>query len=465
LHTTKTFGFTTMATLLLSLSLLIYTLISVSGRLNTNGIITCNTCQHVENLKSDSHISINGYNSGQDSTIQSPIIECHGNQACISTQITANQLDCDGSGACKQSKLNIDKLLTCSEDSACKESIITMNENAEIYALGSNALTYAQITGATIIHGYGNRALTSSYITSVENKDLTIYNYGVSAGIDANIVCKSGSKCTIECESSGCKDLTITCLSGSNCHLIPDLCETQTHSGSIVDETDCPILIISDTKDDDKILLNEIEENFYTSLDTLNMIQSEQIIQEMITRSSSTLSTRLYGDIIIDSKGGNFEMMKIEMDNTMAEMHATVICGKGYECNLSCIGSRACGKSQYLCYYNSVCHINCVGNIDGQCPEIHQSLSLKDDKRFDDYLRNRYLNNNGYLLMSTSRQKKSKEMMKTVTDFMLNSWPYLLLSSILLILFVIGIFGLIYYFIKNRQTQQLNTYNNPLFLK
>ena len=81
---------TKLSVVTMALLMFILTLVAASGRLNTNGIITCNTCGNIKNLNSVSPILINGHNSGHDSTIQSPTIECHGNQACVNAKITAS---------------------------------------------------------------------------------------------------------------------------------------------------------------------------------------------------------------------------------------------------------------------------------------------------------------------------------------------------------------------------------------
>lgn len=78
-----------MSTALLASFLLLTAVIINSGGLNTNGIITCNTCQNMKSINSDSRVLINGYNSAKNSIIQSPMIKCHGNQACINTEIKA----------------------------------------------------------------------------------------------------------------------------------------------------------------------------------------------------------------------------------------------------------------------------------------------------------------------------------------------------------------------------------------
>ena len=80
-----------MSTVSVSLFLVFTAGIITSGELNTNGIITCNTCQNMKSINSDSHVLINGYNSAKNSIIQSPMIKCQGNQACINTDIKNSQ--------------------------------------------------------------------------------------------------------------------------------------------------------------------------------------------------------------------------------------------------------------------------------------------------------------------------------------------------------------------------------------
>eukprot|EP01084_Bolivina_argentea_P318563 552476_1 len=100
----------------------------------------------------------------------------------------------------------------CLDKQECEGQTINL---ATLYCGGYFACTSATIaTQNGYFRGFGaaNGAIIKAY-----NKQLNAYMLGYKSGENADIICKDGDTCYVECDGKGCLQLKFYCYSGATC--------------------------------------------------------------------------------------------------------------------------------------------------------------------------------------------------------------------------------------------------------
>merc|ERR1740129_584952 len=99
-------------------------------------------------------------------------------------------------------------ILSCTADYSCAYAVA----QDLIYAslLGWRAARLAEFLNAQQIHAYGAKAFYEGVLDS-KGKDMLVLAYGDEAGLDAWLLCRTGSTCLLDCTTTGCKQLTYVC--------------------------------------------------------------------------------------------------------------------------------------------------------------------------------------------------------------------------------------------------------------
>ena len=125
----------------------------------------------------------------------------------------------------------------CAGLESCARTTITGTQQAQFYA--SRCGERSSITGVPLIKSYAYQALDSAVIDSDGETDMTVQMYADEAGLNSNVICRSGSTCNLACKGTGCSGLTYQCLAGSTCNITPTGCLSD-NSVSVSGGVTCP---------------------------------------------------------------------------------------------------------------------------------------------------------------------------------------------------------------------------------
>merc|ERR1712032_1813784 len=131
------------------------------------------------------------------------------------------------------------------------------------------------------VQGFGYKALQFATIDSMDHSTLNVKMYGYMAGHGATMICRSGSKCELKCESSGCFKMELNCLSDSFCTVTPNEC-MEDNSVEKIDGIDCPIWKTSKSLKNDGKLIKHIEKKhkYHNTLFKLQSYNRQHINHE-----------------------------------------------------------------------------------------------------------------------------------------------------------------------------------------
>ena len=110
-------------------------------------------------------------------------VYCTATRACSEATIVANNAD-----------------VVCSADNSCEYGEISAAA-LKSYGLRSSAISV--IDAASII-GFGSYSLSYADVNSVNRAALSVRLWGDFSGYGATLVCRSGSKCVLDCKGTGC---------------------------------------------------------------------------------------------------------------------------------------------------------------------------------------------------------------------------------------------------------------------
>ena len=113
--------------------------------------------------------------------------------------------------------------------------------------------------------GNGERALVNANIDSkdaiiwfTQTPGMAVNSKGYHSGSGANVYCREGTECTIQCEGTGCYNMNVYCYYGSECIIEPPLCgDNQPMIQGVLEETagiKCPRVYRSNEKEQDEVL-------------------------------------------------------------------------------------------------------------------------------------------------------------------------------------------------------------------
>jgi len=225
-----------------------------------NAKFACRGATKISTQSTNGLIACNGHGACLDvvDTMSGIYVECTGSSACSHSQIKAfMDAQCGGFESCREAHIVSDNdAVYCTATRSCSEATIVAN-NADVVCSADNSCEYGEISAAALksyglrssafsvvdaasIIGFGSYALSYADVDSVNRASLSMRLWGDFSGYGATLVCRSGSKCVVDCKGSGCMDSELLCLYGSTCEVEPAECEVNSDRDQIVAGTYCP---------------------------------------------------------------------------------------------------------------------------------------------------------------------------------------------------------------------------------
>ena len=173
------------------------------------------SCKSIDNLIETRNIYCEGSKSCSKSNIKSGVdVSCNGYRSCFKSDIQSmDNIQCNGFHSCSGSKL-ISKLgeITCNGMGGCHSTQIDTNKLTVYSHYGAS---YG-IINAEMVKGMGYYSLMYTMISSNGRDKIHIKSHGHMAGYGATILCQKGSKCTLECKSTGCVNMILYAYKAQN---------------------------------------------------------------------------------------------------------------------------------------------------------------------------------------------------------------------------------------------------------
>jgi len=193
------------------------------------GHVSCEgeqSCYDVTGLISaEFDITAGGYYSAAYSEMNSDNLYCEGELSCYEANAECSTIDCSGQESCTSADL------TASD---------------ELLLVGGHSGSMAKISAATT-YAYGAYSASFSDIDSHDIAEMYVYLYGYYAGEYADIYCRSGSTCTVECVGMGCWKTIIYYWAGADVVIEPTECKYG-NDNEVTDEgVACPSLVLVDS--------------------------------------------------------------------------------------------------------------------------------------------------------------------------------------------------------------------------
>jgi len=276
------------------------------------GHVSCEgeqSCYDVTGLISaETDITAGGYYSAAMSELNAESVYCEGEMSCYDSNIEASTIDCSGQESCYEAE---------------------MEANDEIIFVGGHSGTSATVS-ATTSFGYGAYSLQFATIDSEDISEMYVYLYGYFAGEYADIYCRSGSQCTVECSGNSCYETTIYYWSGADVIIEPVACkygaEEETEDG-----VDCPELVLmstnttSDLQSDVKFRARQREKKRSTSWEQITAkitAKNEKLQQKMaeleeveVARANLEQTLAIEGNFVeVRKEHGVFRTMMHQFD-------------------------------------------------------------------------------------------------------------------------------------------------------
>jgi len=165
-------------------------------------------------------------------------VRCTSGRSCRSATLVAPEyIKCDALNSCAAASL-VTETANCFGLQGCSRATI-VSETA--YCRGSEACVQSTINAA-LVWGFGNKAMQNAKIetSEVDGTEITIIMQGYEAGDGAEIHCRDGYKCTLNCYGNSCAGLQFYAYDGSEvnllCNAYPCTCDDDNMHGL----TACP---------------------------------------------------------------------------------------------------------------------------------------------------------------------------------------------------------------------------------
>mmetsp|Transcript_65506 Transcript_65506/g.104331 ORF Transcript_65506/g.104331 Transcript_65506/m.104331 type:complete len:760 (+) Transcript_65506:123-2402(+) len=212
--------------------------------------------------------------------------KCWANRACYNSDIVAgNNILCEGSYSCSLGDLDSASLVKCTGYGACHRAVVKAAKN--VYVDGENGASEATIY-APAVRVFASYGIAGSVIDS-NHTDLLVKLWADFAGHSGTILCRSGSTCKVDCETSGCKQLDLVCLWNSTCSVVPREC-LRGRLPAKVGDIFCPSINQSTSLQQDAILLAHIERK------RQNRVHDPLYVEHVINAMSNLHEFELHGD-------------------------------------------------------------------------------------------------------------------------------------------------------------------------
>eukprot|EP00484_Ammonia_sp_Unknown_P023605 CAMPEP_0197026958 /NCGR_PEP_ID=MMETSP1384-20130603/6958_1 /TAXON_ID=29189 /ORGANISM="Ammonia sp." /LENGTH=821 /DNA_ID=CAMNT_0042455737 /DNA_START=40 /DNA_END=2505 /DNA_ORIENTATION=+ len=298
---------------------------------------------HIKSI--DANVFCEGTGACLDAKIEAAAnVYCVGSESCSNAQINSDDsVYCDANLACKESTIKALNQVYCSSVQGCNRAVhIAANT---VYAYGYSTAYQAHISASTV-KAFGYHSIAYATLDSLELAEMTVFSYGFDSGYGATFICRSDSECSLQCKTSGCKNLDFVCLTGSACTVSPKTC-TLDNAGELSKGAVCPNWRTSASAEQDEALLAEI----------LSKNQDDE--------NNPAVDSYLYPVARVESAIEN----ELSVDDTMfvrcteyEECIDSTHVGDGYV--FYCSASQACTNSTLASLgSNTAASINCNGKL------------------------------------------------------------------------------------------------------
>eukprot|EP01084_Bolivina_argentea_P098827 177655_1 len=255
------------------------------------------------------------------------LTNCYGFGSCYASSIsTDNPIHCDGAHSCHAASIDSDESVFCRSIASCSGATlksvsklycegIASCSNADIetggtvYSYGHYGTTGSTIYGASTVRGYGYYSLLYATVDSANVEKMSVKLFGVDAGYGANIVCQSGSTCTLTCKGGGCGETDFICLYGASCSVSPEECLSD-NSVQEYESVSCPQWKISNSANDDEDFTEYMKQKESEKEDNIKWKLFETYTAEDMDSFDALIEQRqedkiLDGKVILDVHGTN----------------------------------------------------------------------------------------------------------------------------------------------------------------
>ena len=154
----------------------------------------------------------------------------------FSTQYIGSNIFCQAEKACTNAILESENTTWCTSKASCHDATITA---LTVHARGSFGAYEAIISAANVI-GAGFFSFRKAQIDSEGIELMQVTMSGFKSGYKADVYCRPGSRCYVDCTGNACQQLNLKCYDGSECHVTPAGCEPDGGKKK-VNDVHCPI--------------------------------------------------------------------------------------------------------------------------------------------------------------------------------------------------------------------------------
>jgi len=330
------------------------------------GFIECTgfeSCYETASISSATDVYCSGSNSCQlSNSIDATNIYCAGSTGCARAKLSASgNVYCYSQYGCSGTRINADADTFCSGQSSCYNSFITNGKSANCEAnegcfgaritnankvgcmgtqscrravistansvrgYGYQSMYFTEISGSSSVRGWGYQSLTETIVDSQGLSRMTVEIYTDS--YQSQVICRSGSTCTVSCKGTGCGGITYVCLSGATCNVSPGGCVSDNSVADINGET-CPTF--TDTLSLE-IFTDEADEDY--EFDEFDEFDDGAIIKADCVRCNDC-----------NAKGECATLAATQGATTRCKGEASCFDAAFSDTAVACEGSRSCAK-------------------------------------------------------------------------------------------------------------------------
>ena len=180
-----------------------------------------------QTINKDGTVRCNGDHGCAQASIISEDLDCQGAYSCFEAiKLSSDLIECQGLMSCSSvDRVQSSTFLRCRGELSCVDSnlyaSLTNDTDDSISCFGDRSCMDSSLQGRHIVF-YGGLSGLNSIIYANSSLNSTIKFYGNEAGYNSTIICGDNTKCSVECQTNGCNNLTLKCQTDNQCILNVD---------------------------------------------------------------------------------------------------------------------------------------------------------------------------------------------------------------------------------------------------
>jgi len=252
---------------------------SCAGSSIVGGLVFCEGYRACgSTIDTDSTVECEGYQACYDtSDISAQRVFCDGSSACSGSSASydiSSDLSCSGSSACSGGDHRVEHSVTCDGNLGCQDLTLQstgtlsclgfqgchnseFSDMNEVELFGECAGCDSHFNGVGTIFALGYKSLNNAIIDSLGTDGvvarLELQVYGHEAGNGAEVRCRAGSECLVDCKGTACEGLDYFCETGAVCGVEPENCGTDETSDAVIDGVTCPTMHNTDSLKSERV--------------------------------------------------------------------------------------------------------------------------------------------------------------------------------------------------------------------